>query len=343
MTKAVSDLAEYAGHERVSFHYEPEVGFAAIIAVHTTFEGRACGGIRYRAYADEQAGLKDVLKLSEAMSYKSTLAGLPVGGAKSVMFYDPQADRRSVMAAMARAVESFGGEYICAPDMGMSGEDLQLIEQGTPHVVGHRVEAAPYTALGALRALEAVSAREFGSADLRGVRMNLQGVGNVGSALATMLVEAGVELAISDIDPERTSKFADEANVTVLGNDEIITTPADIFVPCGPGGVLTSEAIKDLRVKAVAGPANNQLADEHAGELLMNRGIAFVPDFVASAGGVIAGVNELSDFDDARVRHQIDQITTTVEEILEKSARLEVQPTLAALDLAKARIRDRSA
>lgn len=342
MTNAVSDLAEYAGHERVSFHYDAEARFAAIIAVHTTFEGRACGGIRYRAYDSEQAGLKDVLKLSEAMSYKSALAGLPVGGAKSVMFFDPKVNRRRVMAAMARAVDSFGGAYICAPDMGMTGDDLQMIEEETPYVVGHRVEAAPYTALGAFRALEAVSDRALGSPDLQGVRINLQGVGNVGSALAALLVEAGAELTISDIDPERTSRFQDTAPVTVLGNDEIITSPADIFVPCGPGGVLTRETIEKLQVKAVAGPANNQLADSAAGEGLMSRGITFVPDFVASAGGVIAGVNELADFDDERVRSQIDRISNTVMEILEKSARLDVQPTEAALTLAKTRIRDRS-
>ena len=291
------------GHERVLFCSSPEVGLQAIIAVHSTVLGPGLGGVRMWPYASLDEALTDVLRLSRGMTYKNSLAGLDLGGGKAVIVGDPKKDKsEALLRTFGRYVESLGGLYITAEDVGTDMNDMEEIHTETRWVTGVSPtlggggDPSPVTAFGVLQGIKAAAAWQFGSQDLAGRSVAIQGLGNVGFALAGYLKEAGAKVFGSDIDRDATARAA-AAGVEILPGAEILEADCDIFAPCALGAILNDRTIPKLRCKVVAGAANNQLEDEEIhGQALHERGILYAPDFVVNAGGLINVYSELTGY-----------------------------------------------
>ena len=287
------DHPEFDDHERVCYVSDKDTGLFAIVAIHRGRGGAAAGGVRFRPYATDGEALTDVLRLSKAMTYKNVLADLPLGGAKSVIVGDPLRHKTpDLLRAFGRMVESFGGAYMCGPDIGTTAEDMDVIAQETTHVgaTTHQMgSSGPPTALGVFHGIRALAAHVLGTPDLTGVHVAIQGAGAVGSDLAVHLVDAGARVSIADVDERAVDAVRARTSVEVVPADKILFTNADILSPCALGAILSEGTIPWLRVRGICGGANNQLATDADGQRLRDRGIALVPDFVASAGGVIAG------------------------------------------------------
>ena len=287
------DHPEFEGHERVCYVNDRRRGLVAIIAIHRARGGKAAGGVRFRPYATDAEALTDVLRLSKAMTYKNVLADLPLGGGKSVIIGDPLRHKTpDLLRAFGRVVESFGGMYMCGPDIGTTAEDMDIISEETAHVgatTRQMGSSGPPTALGVFHGIRALAAHVLGTPDLTGVRVAVQGAGAVGSDLAVHLVEAGARVTIADVDEKAVQTVRGRTEVDIVSPDKILFMDADILSPCALGAVLSEGTIPWLRVRGICGGANNQLATDSDGVRLRRRGIALVPDFVASAGGVIAG------------------------------------------------------
>jgi len=333
------DHPQFDDHERVCHVRDARSGLSAIVAIHRTVEGRATGGVRFRPYADASQALTDVLRLSKAMTYKNVLAGLPTGGGKSVILGDPSRDKSpALLRAFGRAVEGFGGAYLCGPDVGTSSDDMDVIAEETRYVGATNRQmgsSGPPTALGVFRAVSALAEYLNGTAELTGVRVAIQGVGAVGSGLAVHLVEAGARVTVADVDAAAVRALEARAGVRIVGPDEILSTEADILSPCALGSVLSADTIPRLRVRGVCGGANNQLATDDDGARLADRGIAFVPDFVASAGGVIAGTAAAGLYPASEMQGKLDGIRARTLEILERAARDGERPEAVAERIAR--------
>ncbi len=287
-------------HEEVYRVTDAASGLHGFIAIHSTQRGPAAGGLRMRVYADEAEALEDVLRLSRGMSLKNAAADLPLGGGKAVILGDPAKDKTpALLRAMGRAVESLKGRYWTAEDMGMSPADMAVLATETAYVAGlaggpfASGDPSPVTARGVFNAILRSSARKFGSADLAGRRVALQGLGHVGSHLAALLHAAGAELAVSDIDADRVRHAVQAFGAEAVPGDRIHAAQADIFAPCAIGAILNARTIPDLRVGVVAGAANNQLATAEDGRALHRRDILYAPDFVANGGGIINAAAEI--------------------------------------------------
>jgi leucine dehydrogenase len=295
-----------------------------------------------RAYASEEQALDDVLRLSRAMSYKAALADVPFGGAKSVIIADPlTAKSERLLLAMGRFIDSFGGAYISAPDVGIVTEDLRIFRRETRWVVGADETAgpsAPYTALGVFEAMRAAVRHRLDRDDLSGLKVAIQGAGSVGFALAGRLSEAGARLAVADIDDDAARSMAVRYGAEVLPVEEILFADVDVLSPNALGAVLDDRTIPRLRAEIICGAANNQLAEDRHGEALHERGILFAPDYVVSAGGLIAGVEELEGFDAEKASARVRAIGATLAEILTAADVDGISPSAAATDLARARV-----
>ncbi|MFC6084246.1 Glu/Leu/Phe/Val dehydrogenase dimerization domain-containing protein [Sphaerisporangium aureirubrum] len=337
-------------HEQVLIRRGPRSGLPVILALHSTALGPAAGGVRLWHYPGWRDGLTDALRLSAAMTLKFAVTDLARGGGKTVVAMpqgtrlDP-ARRRDVLRDVAEVIDSIGGRYAAGPDVGTSPADMAVIREFTPHVFctpedqGGSGDSSPHTARGTLAALRAVSRRLYGEAGLKGLRMGLIGLGHVGEHLARLLAAEGVELTVTDIDAART-RTAEEIGAAWTGPEEIISADVDILIPAALGGVLTTRVVRDLRCRAVVGPANNQLHAAEVADLLYQRGIVWIPDYVAGAGGVINAVTtELHHFtsDDARAR--VDTIEDIVTELLRTADDLGVTPAQAGHEMAQRRIR----
>lgn len=289
---------EFDGHERVVFVHDAESGLEAIIAVHDTTLGPALGGCRLWRYPSEAEALTDVLRLSRGMTYKSALAGLPLGGGKSVILADGRALRRepkraeALFRAFGRAVEQLGGLYTAAEDVGTSVADLELVGQETAHVAGVAAgqagDPSPYTAYGVFRGLQAAVEYRLGRKDLKGLRVAVQGLGHVGAGLCEHLAEAGARLIVADLDAERVRQVAERHGAERERPETILAANCDVVAPCALGAVLNDETIAALKASVVAGAANNQLAEPRHGELLRRKGVLYAPDYLVNAGGIIA-------------------------------------------------------
>ena len=339
MTLTVTELPQ-PGYEAVLLGSDPAAGYRAIIAIHDTTLGPGAGGARLWPYASNQEALTDALRLARAMTYKSAVAGLPLGGAKAVIIAPPGLtgrDREQLLLAHGRFVESLAGRYLTAEDVGTSTADMAIVRRETRHVAGVEGEAdpSPFTAHGVFRAMQAAARWRWGSDALAGRTVALQGCGNVGSALARELHRAGARLVVSDVAAKRAEALATECGAAVMPSDAIVDARADIFAPCALGGALNSETIPRLQVGIVAGAANNQLAEPRHGEELAARGILYAPDFVANAGGVLsAGPDQLgwpTDTAWARI-HAIYDTTLT---LFREAERNGVPPHVAAERLAE--------
>lgn len=333
-------------HEHLSFFFDEETGLKCVIAIHNTTLGPALGGCRMRSYDSIQAAVEDALRLAEGMTYKSSLAGLDLGGGKAVIIQDPKEikDRKRFFEAYARIIEKVGGKYITAEDMGTSDEDMKVINKITKHVVG-LPEAlggvgnpAPYTARGTVCGILAASRFRFGSEDLSGKKVIIQGVGAVGSRVASQLKELGASLVISDVDQESIKRVVELTGAEVVSPEALYDVEGDIFCPCAMGQTVNPRTIERLKVKVIAGAANNQLSDPTVYSLLDEKRITYVPDFVINAGGIIAASIEQSERSKDWMVKKIDGIGDTVFRVLEESRKRNRFPELVAIELAKERI-----
>ena len=329
----------------------PRSGCYTIVAVHSTVRGPALGGCRLWHYDDARAAVRDALRLSGAMTLKSAVAGLPLGGGKGViMAPDPAAagDREwrvDALCDFGDTVESLGGSYITAEDVGTSSRDMETISLSTRHVTGlsRRLggsgDPSPWTALGVQAAIEVCCERVFGSPSLAERTIAISGLGNVGGRVATACAEAGATLLVTDIDPRKRA-LADSLNARWVEPEEALSAAVDVFAPCALGGLLDHESVLALGAPIVAGAANNQLADDEVASLLVAQGVLWAPDFVANAGGVINISVELEagGYDPRRAGELVRGIGATLERIFDDAAAREVSPLDAALVLARERL-----
>lgn len=287
---------EFDDHEQVCLFADPATGLRAIIAIHSTVRGAAAGGTRFKTYASDDEAIDDALRLSRAMSYKSALAGLPVGGGKAVIVGDPERLKTpALLHAYGRFLNRIGDTFATGEDVGMSVADLEMIREvspfsgGTSHGAG---DPSVHTAIGVIHGLRAVLKRQFGRDDFNGVSVAIQGLGSVGWGVAERLHTAGARLVVADVRHEAVERAVARLGATAAPTTAIHTAEVDIYSPCALGGVITEQSAQQIQARAVAGAANNQLASPQAGEALAARGILYAPDYVINAGGVISGLEE---------------------------------------------------
>jgi len=323
------------GHEKVLFGQDPAIGYRGIIAIHNTALGPALGGTRLWRYSDDDEALVDALRLSRGMTYKNALAGLPLGGGKSIIFAPEKiADREQLFRAHGRFVETLGGSYITAEDVATTMRDMGFVSLETKHVVGlegRSGDPSPVTAHGVFRAILASAKYRWGSEEVTGKRVAIQGCGSVGYHLAKELHQAGAKLVVTDIDAERVKILVQEFDTERVAPEEIYGVGVDIYAPCALGGVINDQTLPQLKVEIVAGAANNQLLEDRHGEALFERGILYAPDYVANAGGVINVCIGALGWERERVAAKVDGIYDTLLNIF-KLAETEGIPTSRAAD-----------
>lgn len=340
----------FDNHEQVIHCCDNRRGLRAIIAVHSTVLGPATGGCRMWPYPGESDALRDVLRLSRGMTYKNAMAELPLGGGKAVILGDAARDKSDrLLEAFGDAVDSLGGRYITAEDVGTNVADMQVVARRTDYVSGlpssgHGAggDPSPRTALGVfLGILAAVGYRtgEPDRRDLRGIRVAVQGLGAVGYQLCKLLAESGAELLVADIDAARAERVCNEVNARNTGVREILAESADVFVPCALGAILNSQTIPHLNVSIVAGAANNQLATEADGAALRDRNILYAPDYVINAGGIINVAHErLGLGDDEAAKIAIGRIGPRLLEIFKRAEQTGRPTNVVADEMARERL-----
>jgi leucine dehydrogenase len=339
---ALFDLLAEHEHEQVSAYYDPATGYRGIIAIHSTVLGPALGGTRFWDYPDDTAALIDALRLARGMTYKAAVAGLNLGGGKSVILGNNRTTRREALfRAHGRHVESLKGRYITAEDVGTTTSDMEYIKAETNHVtglIGKSGDPSPVTAYGVFRGIKACAAHRYDSDSLRGKHVALQGVGSVGYQLARLLQADGARLTCTDIDPDRVRRVVTELGAAAVGADEIYDVAADIFAPCALGAVINDATIPRLRVAIVAGAANNQLAEDRHGDLLEARHITYAPDYVINGGGLINVNAELHGWAPERARSKAGEIYDTILRVFEIAGEEGIPSYRAADRLAEQRI-----
>ena len=342
----VFDEVAREGHEEVVYGYDEVSGLRAIIAIHSTALGPALGGTRFYPYQSEQEALTDVLRLSKGMTYKAAAAGLDLGGGKAVIIGDPSSDKSErLLRAYGRIVDSLGGRYITAEDVGTTTADVDLIRRETRWALGCSIaeggagDPSPVTSRGLFAAARAVSEFIWGVADLAGRRFAVQGVGKVGSALVQLLVEARAEVIVADAKEEAVKLAIENYGVKGVDFQDIHTVDCDIYAPCALGGGLNQETIPQLNCQAIVGSANNQLAEDADADLIAERGIVYAPDFVVNAGGLINVHDELHGYSRMRALQRVDSIYDATKAILEISRDEGINPNQAAVMRAEDRIR----
>jgi leucine dehydrogenase len=344
------ELVEAWDGEEVVVHRDEPTSSWMLIGIHDTTLGPGMGGTRLSSYRQPSDALEDVLRLSEAMTWKQAAAELPYGGGKAVIAVpevpSPGSDgRRSLLLRYAELVESLRGTYVTAADMNTGETDMDTIGERTSHVLGRSTsnggsgDPGAATALGVFHGIRATVLRAFGDDALEARSVLVQGLGSVGSRLASHLHDAGATLLLADVDADRAATLADALGAKVVRADDVIGTECDVFAPCATGKVLSEESIPLLRCRAIAGAANNQLATAEDGDRLRDAGILFAPDFVVNAGGVIhlAG-RETLGWDDATTASRLEAIGDTLREIFERSDRESLSPATAADRMARERV-----
>ncbi|MEX2408161.1 MAG: amino acid dehydrogenase, partial [Rhodovibrionaceae bacterium] len=329
------------------FCSDPESGLKAIIAIHNLNRGPALGGCRRWSYASEDEALTDVLRLSRGMTYKAALAELPFGGGKSVILAEGNQDTGALYAAMGRFVETLGGRYTAAEDVGTSVEDVEIIGRHTSHIAGVPAGGAgdpsPATAYGTLHGIKAAVRHKLGQDDLKDLRVAVQGLGHVGYNLCRYLAAEGARLLVSDIDLESVERAKREFDAKAVAVDEIARTEADVFAPCALGAVIDDASIETLKARIVAGSANNQLAEPRHGEILRERGVLYAPDYVINGGGLINISHETrpggKTYDKAKAFAHVARIGDTLTQIFELAEREGIATSLAADRIAESRFK----
>lgn len=282
---------EFDHHEQVVYCSDKTTGLKAIIAVHSTALGPACGGCRMWDYAADEDALVDVLRLSRGMTYKNAMAGLPLGGGKAVIIGDAKTIKSDALfRKFGDYVHSLSGRYISAEDVNITCHDISIVGQSTPYVAGLEGKSGnpgPFTALGTYRGIKAAAKHKFGSDDLRGKTVAVQGLGSVGFYLCEHLHNEGAALIVTDINQAAVDRAVQQFGATAVGLNDIYAVDADIYAPCALGATINDDTIAQLKVKIIAGCANNQLKEPRHGEMLRQKGILYAPDYVINAGGII--------------------------------------------------------
>ena len=340
------DHPSYDAHEGVHMFHDAASGLRAIIAIHSTARGPAAGGCRMWDYDSGEEMLKDALRLSQGMSYKNAMADIPLGGGKAVIWGNARTDKSpELFRAFGRAVESLQGQYITAEDVGVSVADMEIVRGETAHVAGlaHGKAASgdpsPVTAKGVFLGLLETAKRAFGTDDLNGRTVAVQGVGHVGGYVCDHLAGAGAKLIVTDIDQAALEAVAKRTGATIVAPDEIYDAEADIFAPCALGAVVNEQTLDRFKVKAIAGGANNQLIVPEMGELLRRKGILYAPDYVINGGGIINVAAEISgnysrDWVEAKLAWLVETLGSVLDEALSTDT-----PTNAVADrIARERI-----
>lgn len=334
------------GHEQVVFCYDEPTGLRAIIAIYSTALGPALGGTRFYPYPTQAQALDDVLHLSQGMAYKNALAGLDLGGGKAVIWGDPATDKtEALLRAYGRFVETLGGRYITACDVGTFVEDMDVVARESRYVTGRSPEhggagdSSVLTAFGTLHGMRAAAGHRWGSTQLSGRTVGIAGVGKVGRHLVELLTDEGARILISDTDPRAIALVRERfADVTVVASDELAATPMDVYSPCALGGVLTKELVPTLRTEIICGAANNQLAHPDVADMLAERDVLYAPDYVVNAGGVIQVADEIEGFVFERARKRAAGIYDATARILSSAGEQGITPSRAADQLAEKRI-----
>ena len=336
-----------AGHEQVVFCQDVQSGLRAIIAIYSTALGPSLGGTRFYPYPTEDAALADVLNLSRAMAYKNALAGLDLGGGKAVIIGDPRRDKsEALLRAYGRFIQSLGGRYITACDIGTYSEDMDIVARECRYVTGRTVanggsgDSSILTAAGVFQGMRAAAEHVWGDASLAGRLVGVEGVGKVGHRLVGHLVEAGARVVICDVNADAVKQVAAQnPGVEVAdGRPGLLARPLDILAPCAMGGTLDDDAVATLSARIVCGGANNQLAHAGIEKMLADRGILYAPDYVVNAGGVVQVADELAGFDFERAKARAAQIFTTTRKIFALADEEGVPPAVAADRLAERRM-----
>ncbi|MBV8404102.1 MAG: Glu/Leu/Phe/Val dehydrogenase [Gammaproteobacteria bacterium] len=335
----IFDMREFDAHELVVFGHDAGTGLRAIIAIHSTALGPAAGGCRMWPYATTSDAVTDVLRLSRGMSYKNAMADLPLGGGKAVIIGDSRKGKSpQLFEAFGRFVESLGGRYITAEDVGTTTTDMANVARVTRYVSGLRSspgaaggDPAPKTALGVYLGIQAAVKFRLGRADLKGVSVAIQGLGGVGQALCGLLAADGAKLFVADVDQAAVERACDQYQARPVAAEEVLSLDVDVLSPCALGGVLDSHSVRRLRARVVAGAANNQLAQGEDGTALQKAGILYAPDYVINAGGIISVSREYYGGSEAQVIGEIQAIPARLTEIFER-ARRESRTTNAVAD-----------
>jgi valine dehydrogenase (NAD+) len=344
------DAAAHAprgGHEQVVFCQDPQTGLRAIIAIYSTALGPALGGTRFFPYPTEDAALADVLNLSRAMAYKNALADLDLGGGKAVIIGDPAKHKsEALLRAYGRFVESLGGRYITACDIGTFCDDMDVVARESRYVTGRTLvhggggDSSILTAIGVFQGMRAAAEHTWGSDSLEGRLVGVEGVGKVGHRLVGHLVEAGASVVICDVSPGAVQRVrsAHPGVQAVADRAELLARPLDIYSPCAMGGALTDESVAALSARIVCGGANNQLAHPGLEKVLADRGILYAPDYLVNSGGVIQVADELDGFNFERARARTERIFVTAKKIFALADEEGVPPAVAADRLAERRM-----
>lgn len=332
-------------HEEILFGQDPVSGLRTIVAIHSTTLGPALGGTRFFPYANEDDALIDVVRLSKGMTYKAAVAGLNLGGGKGVIIGDPsQVKNEPLLRAYGRIIESLGGRYITAEDVGTTTDDMIMIRRETKHVAGMPTthggsgDPSPATARGVLAAMRATAMQAWGTDDLAGKTVAVQGVGKVGGDVVRRLSAVGVKTVVTDVNQQAVSAIAESCGSTVVDADEIYDTDADIFAPCAMGASLNESTIPRLRCELIVGSANNQLASADDAQRLINRNILYAPDFVVNAGGIINIAEEAPGYSEDRAILAVDRIYDTLTRVFATAKDRGIGPSEAANAIAEERI-----
>ena len=344
------DSPDFEGHEGVHAFFDEKTGLKSIIAIHSTARGPAAGGCRMWDYSSADAALTDALRLSRGMSYKNAMADLDFGGGKAVIIGDSRSQKTpALFEAFGRAVDSLGGRYWTAEDVGVSPDDLVATRRATRFVAGLEGHAAasgdpsPVTAEGVFRGVRLCVERAL-NRDLKGVHVAIQGVGHVGAYLAEKLHAAGAVLTIADVNQVALNAVAAKTGARIVPTDAIFDVEADVFAPCALGGAISNATLPRLKVKVIAGGANNQLADAMIGQTVFDRGILYAPDYVINGGGIINVAAEIraleagGAFDGQWVGTKLDRLAQTLAEVIDQSIAEKRPANLVADEIARARI-----
>lgn len=331
----IFDYLEKYDYEQLVFCQDRATGLKAIIGIHDTTLGPALGGTRMWDYETEEEAIEDVLRLSRGMTYKNSAAGLNLGGGKAVIMGDAtKIKSEELFRTFGRYVESLGGRYITAEDMNVGTKDMAYINDETEHCVGLEGKSgnpSPVTAFGVFKGIEAAAEEVFGSTDLNGMVIAVQGLGAVGYGVCEYLHNAGAKLIVTDIKKEFIDKAVNDFNATKVDPDEIYNVECDIFAPCAMGAIINDFTVEQLKCKIVAGSANNQLAEPKHGDMLAERGILYIPDYVINSGGVINVYEELKGYNAERAMSRASNIFNIVKQIIEISKNENI-PTYEAAD-----------
>ena len=340
----VLDYMKNKQHEKVVFCSDEKTGLKAIIAIHNTNLGPALGGTRMWEYPNTSAAIKDVLRLSRGMTYKAAITGLNLGGGKAVIMGDSNNKTDAMMTVFGKFVNSLNGQYITAEDVGMTTHDMKIIYKETKHVVGKPKELggsgdpSVITAYGTLMGIKGCAFYTWGKDSLKGKKVLVQGLGNVGRNLIQLLTKENADIYVNDINPDKIKEISKQYHVNIIKED-IYSEKVDIYAPCALGGTLNETTIPKLKCAIVAGAANNQLAKEYVhDDLLKKNNIIYAPDFLINAGGLINVYSELKNFSHNQVLAKTEKIFDTTIAILKKAEEDNISTQKAALKIAREKV-----